>query len=73
VYGLQWHPEKPQYEWDPNEVTNHSKDAVTAMQYMSEFLVSEARKSNHTYPSQTAEDNALIYNCMCSHGWRHGH
>ena len=63
VYGTQWHPEKPQFEWDADEVTNHTPDAITAMQYMSDFLVSEARKSQHTYPTSADESAALIYNC----------
>jgi len=63
VYGTQWHLEKPQFEWHADEVTNHTSDAITAMQYMSDFLVSEARKSQHTYPTSADESAALIYNC----------
>jgi len=62
VYGIQWHAEKPQFEWNPTEDINHSFDAINAMQYMQNFLVSEARKSNHHYPTQQEEDAALIYN-----------
>lgn len=24
IYITQWHPEKPQFEWDPEECINHS-------------------------------------------------
>jgi gamma-glutamyl hydrolase len=33
IWGVQWHPEKNMFEWNPNEVINHSKDAILAMQY----------------------------------------
>lgn len=38
VYGIQWHAEKPQFEWNPDEVINHTAEAVEAMQYMQRFL-----------------------------------
>eukprot|EP01095_Lingulamoeba_sp_RSL-Kostka_P017427 TRINITY_DN9030_c0_g1_i1.p1 TRINITY_DN9030_c0_g1~~TRINITY_DN9030_c0_g1_i1.p1 ORF type:complete len:315 (+),score=108.40 TRINITY_DN9030_c0_g1_i1:57-1001(+) len=62
VYGTQWHPEKPQFEWNPTENINHSIDAILAMQYMQAFLANEGRKNNHHYPTQAEEDSALIYN-----------
>jgi len=62
VYGAQWHAEKPEFEWNPAEVINHSADAIYSMQYFGRFFVDEARKNNHTYPSQQAEQEALIYN-----------
>eukprot|EP01116_Phalansterium_solitarium_P015696 TRINITY_DN3492_c0_g1_i1.p2 TRINITY_DN3492_c0_g1~~TRINITY_DN3492_c0_g1_i1.p2 ORF type:complete len:308 (+),score=88.69 TRINITY_DN3492_c0_g1_i1:55-978(+) len=62
IYAAQWHPEKPQFEWNPQEVINHSPDAIYAMQYFGRFFVNEARKSTHAFPSQEAEQAALIYN-----------
>lgn len=62
IYGVQWHPERPQFEWVPGLDINHSYDAITAMQYPSNFLGNEARKSNHTFVSPQAEAKALIYN-----------
>eukprot|EP00741_Cyanophora_paradoxa_P016303 tig00020911_g15742.t1 len=47
VYGVQWHPEKPQFEWDPLEVIDHSGPSVRASQYIANFIVSEARRSLH--------------------------
>jgi len=62
VYGAQWHAEKPQFEWNPTEDINHSLDAIQVMQYFADFFVSEARKSDHSFPSYDEECKALIYN-----------
>eukprot|EP00026_Physarum_polycephalum_P012768 Phypoly_transcript_13097.p1 GENE.Phypoly_transcript_13097~~Phypoly_transcript_13097.p1 ORF type:complete len:315 (+),score=38.94 Phypoly_transcript_13097:117-1061(+) len=62
IYGSQWHPEKPIYEWNIHEVINHSTDSVAANAYTATFFVTEARKSMHTFPSVEAETEALIYN-----------
>lgn len=61
VFATQWHPEKPQFEW-VNEVINHSNEATEAMQYIANFLVSQARLNNQTFPTTQAENAALIYN-----------
>mmetsp|Transcript_16614 Transcript_16614/g.46908 ORF Transcript_16614/g.46908 Transcript_16614/m.46908 type:complete len:314 (+) Transcript_16614:125-1066(+) len=62
VYGIQWHAEKPLFEWNPNEAIQHAPEAVVSMQYMSNFLVSQARLSNHRFPSTEDEEKAVIYN-----------
>eukprot|EP01105_Mastigella_eilhardi_P010367 TRINITY_DN2415_c0_g1_i1.p1 TRINITY_DN2415_c0_g1~~TRINITY_DN2415_c0_g1_i1.p1 ORF type:complete len:322 (+),score=77.17 TRINITY_DN2415_c0_g1_i1:25-990(+) len=62
IYGVQWHPEKPLFEWRVDEAMNHDATSVAANSYTTQFLVSEARKSNHSFPSQDAESAALIYN-----------
>jgi len=62
VYALQWHAEKPLFEWNTWEDINHSTNSVKSMQYMADFFVSEARKSKHQFPSRAAELAALIYN-----------
>ena len=47
VYGAQWHPERPQFEWhkiDPNtglDPVNHDAMAVLAMQSFANFFVGE--------------------------------
>jgi len=61
VYGTQWHPERPQFEWEPNIGLDHSLDAVYAMQYVSNFFIQESRKSNHSFANQNEEDKVLIY------------
>lgn len=62
IYGIQWHAEKPQFEWNPDEVINHSPEAIEAMQYMQRFFINEARKSTHSFKSQALLDSMLIYN-----------
>jgi len=62
IYGMQWHAEKPQFEWNPEEVINHSPDSIHAMQYFSDFLVNSARRSLHHFDNVGEEYNALIYN-----------
>jgi len=62
IYGTQWHPEKPLYEWNIHEVINHSTDSILANAYTADFFVSEARKSAHQFTTVEAETRALIYN-----------
>lgn len=47
IYGTQYHPERSLFEWDPTEDINHSPEAVRAAIYLSNFFLSEARKSAH--------------------------
>jgi gamma-glutamyl hydrolase len=57
VYALQWHPEKPQFEWRPAGI-NHSADSISANSYMQRWLVNRARRSPH----QLTDEPLLIYN-----------
>ncbi|XP_069387608.1 gamma-glutamyl hydrolase-like isoform X2 [Paralichthys olivaceus] len=61
-YALQWHPEKTQFEWIDKPGMIHSSSAIRAAFYSASFFVSEARKSNHRFPSLEEEERALIYN-----------
>ncbi|CAH1794487.1 unnamed protein product [Owenia fusiformis] len=61
-YGVQWHPEKNIFVWTPTYNLDHSIDGVKIAQYMANFFVNEARKSQHTFPDVTKEQDALIYN-----------
>jgi len=61
VYGVQWHPERPQYEWEVGLGLNHDFQSVYAMQYMSNFFVQEAIKSQHCFQTNEQLDDALIY------------
>lgn len=40
-YGVQWHPEKTQFEWAPWLVIPHSSEALVSMQAVANFFVSE--------------------------------
>lgn len=61
IYGVQWHPEKPPYEWKDLDGISHAPNAVKAAFYLAEFFVSEARKNNHNFPSPAEENKHLIY------------
>lgn len=62
IYGTQWHPEKNSFNWNPNYIINHDSNAVLVGQYMANFFVKEARKSQHTFPSSLVEAANLIQN-----------
>jgi len=65
VYGNQFHPEKNSFEWsqawasDPNA---HIPDAILTMQYLADFFVKEARKSQHVYSGGVPTAGTLSYN-----------
>ncbi|RUS74832.1 hypothetical protein EGW08_017389 [Elysia chlorotica] len=61
-YGVQWHPEKPSFNWNPSYSINHGLDAIRVGQYMANFFVNEARKSSHRFPSLQSEATSLIDN-----------
>uniref|UniRef100_UPI00358ECE65 gamma-glutamyl hydrolase-like n=1 Tax=Myxine glutinosa TaxID=7769 RepID=UPI00358ECE65 len=60
-YGVQWHPEKNPYEWKPNYRYPHSHNAVRATFHFAEFIVSEARRNQHSFENADEEIKALIY------------
>jgi len=61
IYGVQFHPERNQFEWDWEELVSHSPTAISAMQYLGDFFVNEARKNLHKMPNKATEVKALIY------------
>ncbi|XP_002740732.1 gamma-glutamyl hydrolase-like [Saccoglossus kowalevskii] len=60
-YGVQWHPEKNNFEWMRTQNVNHSEDAVLISEYLANFFVEEARKSSHKFSSTAEELAALSY------------
>ncbi|XP_075725059.1 gamma-glutamyl hydrolase [Rhipicephalus microplus] len=64
-YGVQFHPEKTNFEWTQRKDyihIPHTEDAVRVSQYLANFFLEEARKNNHSFASAQEELNALIYN-----------
>uniref|UniRef100_L7M012 folate gamma-glutamyl hydrolase n=1 Tax=Rhipicephalus pulchellus TaxID=72859 RepID=L7M012_RHIPC len=64
-YGVQFHPEKNNFEWTQRKGhvnIPHTEDAVRVSQYLGNFFLDEARKNNHSFASTAEELNALIYN-----------
>jgi len=62
IYTLQWHAEKPIFEWWTHEVIPHDEASVFANRHMADFLVAEARKNNQHFEDVDLEDKTLIYN-----------
>lgn len=61
-YGVQWHPEKNNFEWSQNaDYSNipHSREAIQVSETTARFFISEARKSGHKFPE--AQRDTLIY------------
>ena len=70
IYGTQWHPEKPSYEWKefdngaPREDINHTAASVQVQQYMANFLVGLARKNYHQFATFDQQQVSLNYHNM---------
>lgn len=60
IYGVQWHPEKPQYEFSEPSLV-HTVDAYAAMSYTASFLGHEARKNAHTFTDDALRALAILY------------
>lgn len=63
IYGIQWHAEKNQFEWNPHKEfrIDHSVEAMQAVQYFANFFVNEARKNTHQFSSEEEETKFMIY------------
>ncbi|CAM9597266.1 unnamed protein product [Ectocarpus sp. 12 AP-2014] len=68
MYGLQWHPEKSQFDWGldpdgtPHYVINHSKDAVELSQVLATFFASETRRNGHSFTSISDWEPGMFHN-----------
>ncbi|KAH8295751.1 hypothetical protein KR018_006802 [Drosophila ironensis] len=60
-YGVQFHPEKPLYEFVRASIP-HTSAAVVSGQFFADFFVNEARKSTQSFPNATEAALSLIYN-----------
>uniref|UniRef100_A0A0G4HNZ5 folate gamma-glutamyl hydrolase n=1 Tax=Chromera velia CCMP2878 TaxID=1169474 RepID=A0A0G4HNZ5_9ALVE len=62
IFGVQFHPEKNLFEWDPKKNIPRTEESTAVASYFARFFVDEARKSTHKFPSGKEEAEALIYN-----------
>uniref|UniRef100_A0A1B6KSW3 folate gamma-glutamyl hydrolase n=1 Tax=Graphocephala atropunctata TaxID=36148 RepID=A0A1B6KSW3_9HEMI len=60
--GLQFHPEKNMYEWNPLQANPHSRKAILSARHFYDWLVAESRANNQSFLSVHEEVNNLIYN-----------
>ncbi|CAH1118688.1 unnamed protein product [Phaedon cochleariae] len=65
-YGVQFHPEKPIFEFKEGVGIPHTVDSIQVAQYYSNFFVNEARKNDNAFPNSTAAVQSLIYNFCAS-------
>lgn len=61
-YSMQWHPEKSAFEWNPGKKIPHDATTIEFNYFISKFMVNEAKLNDHSFESETTEQNALIYN-----------
>ena len=64
IFGAQWHPERPPFEWtlhEPAPGITHTAHAILASQYAAAAFVAEARGNAHAFPSVDAENANLVY------------
>lgn len=66
-FGVQFHPERPSFEWTQNEANNHSEEAIQAMRYFADVFVSHSRLCENRFVSLDKEKSALIYNHLPVH------
>ena len=62
IFGVQWHPERPQFDWSYKGLLNHDLLAIQTMQYFSNFFVQEARRNDRRFQVESEEKSNLIYN-----------
>ena len=55
VFGTQFHPEKPGFEWANKANINSSSQAVELQQYYANFFVNETRRNNKTISNKFIE------------------
>ena len=72
IYAVQWHPEKPLYEWRPDEDIDHSYASILANQHMANFFVNECRKNGNSFVNENELNNRWLiynYNALYSYSW----
>lgn len=61
ITATQWHPERPQFEWNPDLGINHSADSVDAMAAVARMFVRRARKSPQRLTSEFQQSYARAH------------
>jgi len=64
IYAAQFHPEKNAYEWDQawsTDPDSHTPDSIDAMQYFGDYIIREARKSQHKFTGGLSTAGCSVY------------
>ena len=59
-YAVQFHPEKSEYDFNPNHPSNHYKASIMAMQVFPVFFLNEAIKNHHVFRDD--QEKHSVYN-----------
>jgi len=62
IFAVQFHPERPAFEWITQRYIPHSSEAVQGMQYLANTFAAAARNSFQAFHSIEHGKRALIYN-----------
>jgi gamma-glutamyl hydrolase len=69
VYAVQFHPERPPYEFSQDIIT-HELTTIAVSQYLADFIASRLRLNNHTFDSADQfERNRLGKWPLLDEGW----
>eukprot|EP00127_Corallochytrium_limacisporum_P005582 Clim_evm2s208 gene=Clim_evmTU2s208 len=66
IWAVQWHPEKPQFDWEPSGNIAHDPGAIAACQWLANFFIGEARKNHSHFNTVNQLNKYLIYNYPAS-------
>jgi gamma-glutamyl hydrolase len=61
-FGVQFHPEKPQYSFFPTTKLDHSDDSIYYNRYFADFMVHQARQNANRFPTYAAEAGNVTEN-----------
>jgi gamma-glutamyl hydrolase len=62
IFGVMWHPEKPQFEWTSYGDDVHEPAAIEAAQYFANFFISQARLNTQSFSDELAFEAYSVYN-----------
>jgi gamma-glutamyl hydrolase len=62
IFGVMWHPEKPQFEWTSYGDDVHEPAAIEAAQHFANFFISQARLNSQSFPDEVAFEAYSVYN-----------
>jgi gamma-glutamyl hydrolase len=61
-FGVQYHPERSIFNWNPFEAIDHSHHTIAASQYVGRRFIMSAAQSRHRFADEDAENAAMIDN-----------
>jgi gamma-glutamyl hydrolase len=68
IYGTQWHPEKPPWEWNPKWRIARSEKAIEMSNFMGRFFVNECKYNKNKFEDENALRKYLLTNRLSLSG-----